>query len=50
MKPIYKKISCENIDDVLGNLNITKVKYTSPLLENWLTITHGDENTLTPTH
>lgn len=49
MKPIYKKISCENIDDVLGNLGITKVKYTSELLENWLTIEEGNKNTLTPT-
>lgn len=50
MKPIYKKITCENIDDVLGNLGITKIKYDSPLLEHWLTIEESDEdNTLTPT-
>ena len=49
MKSIHKKISCENIDDVLGNLGIEKVKYTSDLLKNWLTIREEDEYTLTPT-
>jgi hypothetical protein len=48
MKSIYTKISCENIDDVLGNFNITKVKYTSALLQQWLSI-DAKGNTLTPT-
>ncbi|MDZ7880971.1 MAG: hypothetical protein U5L45_25090 [Saprospiraceae bacterium] len=49
MKSTYTKISCENIDDILGNFNITKVKYNSLLLERWLDIELGAENILTPT-
>lgn len=49
MKSTHKKIKFENIDDVLGYLNITKVKYTSVLLENWLDVSEGKENILTPT-
>ncbi len=49
MKSSYTKITCENVDDVLGNFGITKVKYTSVLLTQWLNIEHEVENTLTPT-
>ena len=49
MKSTHTKITCENVDDVLGNFGITKVKYTSVLLEQWLNIEADVENTLTPT-
>jgi hypothetical protein len=49
MKTIYKKIACDNIDDVLGNFNIEKIKYKSSLLEDWLSIQNTAENVLTPT-
>jgi hypothetical protein len=49
MKSTYIKITCENVDDVLGNFGITKVKYTSRLLERWLNVDHSIENSLTPT-
>ncbi len=49
MRATYKKISCENIDDVLGNFNIQKVKYDSALLNRWLTIGDEQDNQLTPT-
>ena len=49
MKSSYTKITCENVDDVLGNFGITKVKYTSVLLTQWLNIEYEVENTLTPT-
>jgi hypothetical protein len=49
MKPNLTKISCENIDDILGNFGITKIKYTSHLLEKWLSIEESNEETLTLT-
>ena len=49
MKSNHTKITCENIDDVLGNFSITKVKYTSILLEDWLCVGAGQEDVLTPT-
>ena len=49
MKSIYTKITCENIDDVLGNFDIEKVKYDSILLKRWLTIENSSDNNFTPT-
>ena len=49
MKSIYTKITCENIDDVLGNFDIKKVKYDSILLKRWLTIENSVDTDFTPT-
>lgn len=49
MKSAYTKITCENVDDVLGNFGIKKVKYDSALLKRWLKIENRADDNFTPT-